>query len=362
VGGLWGTSNSDVWLVGDGGAIFHFGGGNWTNVGGASPVKLEAIAAAGSDAWVVGADATLLKKSGATTWTAQQAITAVTHEALTGISALSADEAWAVGGTVLHRTAQGWAVANALDDGGALEDAGLTGVSALASNDVWASGAGGAYHWDGTKWSSKSNVADGGAVTGLVGISAASGTSVWAASGGTVLRYDGATWSVAPLTAADGGAVTVPGPGFLFGIVARTATDVWTGGPFNLLHYDGTGWTELASADAGVVGPLSGIAPVSSSEAWVISGFAPAAFHWTGGSSFTTVPVGGDWSDGLFRPEMAASSGTDVWVVATGGIGHWNGSVWSYSDRPSATLGGISAVSGQAWVVGQEGAILHYVP
>jgi hypothetical protein len=358
---LWGTSATDVTFVGGGGTTLHFDGGGWTPMSGANPVQLEAIAAAGSDTWVVGADATFLRKTG-TTWAAEKTITSVTTKTLNGVSALSADEAWAVGNTVLHRTAQGWATANTLDDAGALEDMGLTGVSALASNDVWASGPAGAYHWDGTKWSLKSALVDGGAVTSLVGISAVSGTSVWAASGGTVLRYDGVAWSVVPFTAADGGAVTVTGPGFLFGLVARTASDVWAGGPFNLLHYDGAGWTELANVDAGVLGPLSGIAPISSTEAWVVSGFATVAFHWTGGSSFTDVPIGGDWSDGLFRPEMAASSANDVWVVARGGIGHWNGALWTYSDRPSPTLGGVSAVNGNAWVVGQEGAILHHAP
>jgi hypothetical protein len=202
-------------------------------------------------------------------------------------------------------------------------------------------------------------LADGGVLPGLVGISAASDTSVWAVSGSAVYRYDGNAWSVVPFLAADGGAVTPPF--FFFGIVARTSSDVWTGGPFSVLRYDGAGWTKLNDPDAGITGPVSGIAPISPTDGWVITGFANVAFRWNG-SSFTQVPVGGDWSDSLIKPEMAASSASDVWVVATGGIGHWNGSAWTYSDRPAGNLNGIAATAGHAWVVGPEGEILHRAP
>jgi hypothetical protein len=362
---LWGTSATDVWLVGAGGAIAHFDGGSWTSqTGGTTDLSaVRGVGSAGSEQWIVGQAATFLHRTAAVpSWTATPQITSVTLKSLSDIAALSASEAWAVGNTVLHRTAQGWALATAMDDGGVLEDRGLRGVSAIASNDVWAASlTDGAYHWDGTKWTLKSGLADGGALPPLEDISAVGASDVWAVanSGALVFHYDGAAWSEVALTQADGGTASAP---FFFTVVARASNDVWAGGPFTVVRYDGTYWTKLNDdPDSGILGPASGLVPLATNDGWVVTGFSDVAFRWNG-SGFTTFPISGNWSDGLTFPHASASSASDIWLVATGGIAHWDGSAWTFSDRPSGGLAGVAASNGHAWVVGQDGTILHHAP
>jgi hypothetical protein len=53
--GVWGTSRSDVWAVGDGGALLHFGGDRWTSVPSPTTETLNAVWASGPcDVWAVG--------------------------------------------------------------------------------------------------------------------------------------------------------------------------------------------------------------------------------------------------------------------------------------------------------------------
>jgi hypothetical protein len=360
---IWGTTASDVYAIGTGGTILHFDGATWAAAAGAptNAPHLGGIAPAGGDLWVVGDDATFLRRTAAApgTWATTLPTSASTTQNLTDVSALSAAEAWAVGQTVLHRTDQGWAVASALEGGGTLDDAGLQGVSAISSTDVWAGGNRGAFHWNGSAWSPRNALADGGLLAGLSDISAAATDDVWGVSGSSVFHYLGSTWSEVPLTQADGGPVTT-GP-FFFTVVARTPNDVWVGGPFTVLRWNGGSWTKVNDADSGLTGPASGILPVSDTEGWAVTGFAQVAYHWNG-TNLVPVPIPGDWSDSLFLPRMAASSPTDIWLVAPGGIAHYNGQSWSYSDRPSSTMQGIGSAAGHTWVVGTGGTILHHAP
>jgi hypothetical protein len=359
---IWGSSASDVWAVGSNGQMMHFDGASFTPSNGPHNARLLGINGAGSDAWIVGGGATFLHRTAATTWEQVVNVTSVTRKNLVDVSAISADEAWAVGSTAVHRTAQGWAVANALDDGGVIDDYTLNGVSALAGNDVWASGTGGAFHWDGGKWSRKSNTADGGTLGSFREISATNPTDVWAVDGNSVYHWSGASWSLVPVTQADGGAISAP---FYFTIVARSSTDVWAAGPFTVVHYDGAHWSKVNEADAGAVvnGPIAGLAAPAANDVWAVTGFSSGhTFRWTGGPGFADFTVPGDWADGMFFAQLGAASTSDVWLAATGGIAHFDGAAWSFSDRPTAALRSVSAIGGHAWVVGDDGAILHHGP
>lgn len=363
---LWGASATDVWIAGGKGTILHYDGASWTAAsavaGVTGSVDLEGVGGAGTDAWIVGAAATTLEHGAGTTWTSTPSlVTAVTRAPLSAVAALSADEAWAVGATELHRTSAGWAVANSLDDGGVLDDAGLAGVSAVAANDVWAGGASGVYHWNGSAWSARSALADGGTVASVGDISASGPNDVWAIGGAGVLHWAGSGWTDVPMTKADGGTLG----SFFFRIVARAPNDVWLGGPFTLAHYDGVSWknTGEGNATATFIGPVSGIVPLASNDVWMLTGVgSPTSAYRYDGATFTAYPVGGDWIDSLAFPSASASSPTDIWAVAGGGIAHYDGAAWSYSDRPAATLHGVAAKDGHAWAVGVDGNILHHAP
>jgi hypothetical protein len=290
----------------------------------------------------------------------------VTIADLNAVHALSADEAWAVGGTAIHRTASGWTVKNARAGGGTIEDSKgpLVAVFAVSSNDVWAGTPYGMVHWDGTEWSSF-GYAEGGALSGVQSLSATGPKDVWAVTGAGIAHWDGDGWNAVP-TLDDAGSPLAP---TLWRIFARAPNDVWAGGPFNLIHYDGTRWTKVGDGSIGppLFGPVTGIWSFSPTDAWFATGLGVGgtgplvAFHFTG-SSYAAVPVPGDFRESATFPTFAASGPNDLTFFARGGIAHWNGTAWSYDDRPAADLESASSAGGVTYVVGASGAILRKAP
>src|SRR5437870_13279086 len=100
--GVWGASGTDVFAVGDGGAISHYNGIAWTSqTTGVAEPQLSVWGASGSDVFAVGNGGTILHYDG-TGWTREAS---GTFFALWGVWGASAHDIFAVGfrGTVLHR-------------------------------------------------------------------------------------------------------------------------------------------------------------------------------------------------------------------------------------------------------------------
>ena len=57
VGGIWGASSSDVYMVSRGGGLWHYNGSSWVNYPVATDAYLGVWGTSGTDVWVVGADA-----------------------------------------------------------------------------------------------------------------------------------------------------------------------------------------------------------------------------------------------------------------------------------------------------------------
>lgn len=100
--GVWGSSANDVWAVGTAGTILHWDGGAWSSVPSGTTSDLTAVwGSSAVDVWAVGSGGTIVHWNGAR-WTTDFAGPAVTLRAVWGSSA---GDVWAVGdgGTILRR-------------------------------------------------------------------------------------------------------------------------------------------------------------------------------------------------------------------------------------------------------------------
>jgi hypothetical protein len=154
--GVWGTSSTDVFAVGDYGTILHYDGTEW------SPMT------SGIDKYLGGV------------WgTSSSDVYAVEH--------LWDGANW--NGTILHYDGSSWSAMT-----GEMTWRPISAVWGTSSSDLYAVGGGGTIlHYDGTDWSPMTSGTD----KYLMGVWGTSSTYVYAVGGdGTILHYDGASWSV----------------------------------------------------------------------------------------------------------------------------------------------------------------------
>ncbi|NMC70112.1 MAG: hypothetical protein GYA57_08625, partial [Myxococcales bacterium] len=247
-----GSGATDVWVVGNAGAILHWDGTAWSSVpGGGSRVLRSVFAASPTAAWAVGDAAAILAWDG-TAWAAESAPAGTGN--LRGVWGPSAAEVWAVGdgGRILRRTAGGWAVvaSGTTQDLGGVWGAAASDVFACASHktytrwngaawsagtlgdgnfdayavagssagDIWTVGSGGACrHWAGSGWSSVAS----GATVALRGVFAPSRSEAWAVGdGGTIRRWNGSAWN-----ASTSGTTRT-----LYGVWGPSAAEIWVVG------------------------------------------------------------------------------------------------------------------------------------
>ncbi len=173
-----GSSGSDIWAVGTGGAAVHRDGTGWTSLPtGATATLYDVWVHGPSLAVAVGAEGTIQVWNG-TAWSAMTSGTTVPLHSV-----------WGSGPT-----------------------------------DIWAAGASGTLlHFDGTRWSPACS----GTAASLSAVWGVSSTAVWAAGeNGTLLRFDGTKWRPERTHTPRG----------FGGLWAASATDVWAVGSRAVLH------------------------------------------------------------------------------------------------------------------------------
>ncbi|HNN94415.1 MAG TPA: hypothetical protein PKI03_19190 [Pseudomonadota bacterium] len=216
-----GVSRTDMWAVGEAGALLHRDAVGWRNLrSGPTATIYSAWAASASDIWAVAAGGTLLHWDGS---------------------------AW--------RTVQGPVGSEWL------------AISGSSASDVWAVGSGGgAMHWNGTTWSMQpvQTVADLRALYVAPG-----GASVFAAgTAGNVYRYVG-SWQKLTTN------ITVG----LNAIWGTGADDIWAAGVGGtVIHWNGTVWSTTPS---GTTQELTAIGGSAVSNLWFVGANGTALF-WDG--------------------------------------------------------------------------------
>ena len=221
--GVFGSSPSDMWAVGDAGTVWHHDG------------------------------------------TAVSAIPAGTSVNLKDVWGTGPNDVWAVGdgGTVLHFDGSAFAPVAS----GTTVD--LKAVFTVRPDDVWIGGDGPTLlHWDGTSMTpvTLAGADPGGAVFDLHGIAAgdiwlSGGSYLGAAPQGYVAHFDGTAWS--PVERLTFSIMSMSPP--LLRVWQLAADDVWVtagqlslrgGGPDAYMHFDGTAWTELLQDPTTVPQPV----------------------------------------------------------------------------------------------------------
>jgi hypothetical protein len=254
--GVWGTSASDVWAVGENGTIVHStDGASWAGVPSGATQALRSIwGSSANAAWGVGdtVPGATLHRVVRYTGSWSTVVAAGSQTTLAGVWGSSASDVWAVGGksqggiqTILHFNGSTWSTVA----GPSTEY--LTGVWGSSATDVWAVGESGTIiHYDGGSWSVALNT--GRTLSSVWGSSA---RDVWAVGGaGALFHSNGTTWSSQSVGSAN-----------LNSVFGSSSIDIWAVGDA-ALHYDGVSWV---SVPTGTTAVLSGVWAVNGS-AWAV--------------------------------------------------------------------------------------------
>ena len=407
---VWGTSASDLFLMGEAGNVYRGDGQTWTRELStilSSRTVLSAWGASPDNAYFVGRiadvehiltdtvadtpysaywDEPILENYNGVTFSAV-GLTEVKW-GLYDIWGSASDDIFAVGfnGTVLHYNGTAWSVMFT----GGTSPVWLNSVWGSSDSSVFASGSDGALlHYDGTSW----RVIPTHTGEDLWDVWGLSDTSVYlAGTNGTVLRYNGAGIS----------RMTTPISNTLYSIWGSSEDNLWAvGWAGKLLHYDGAAWTEVDSrtrfgllslwgtdasniyAAGEIVLHYDGVdwTPVTVREepdfkdVWagsessvnevVVVGTGGRIMKSVGGDAFTMMTVDGGTSTANFTG-VGGIVDTALFIVGDGGVilGRDRSVLTNWlpaSSGVSTDLNAVTAVtSSLAYAVGDGGVVLQY--
>jgi len=185
---VWGTSSSDVYVVGGGGTILHYDGNAWSEMATGNGNVMAVWGTSSSDVYVVGGRSTILHYDG-TEWTE---MTSGTTASLSAVWGTSSSDVYAVGfaGTIVRYDGTAW---SELTSGTSVQ---LRAVWGSSPSDVYAVGwYDTILHYDGTGWSAMTSGTTARLLDGLSGVWGTSSSDVYAVGRhGTILHYDGTGW------------------------------------------------------------------------------------------------------------------------------------------------------------------------
>ena len=366
--GVHATGGSNVWAVGESGAILMYDGSIWGSITAPLQINYNAVWMTGSnDGWAVGnrttgpgGGSTLLHWDGVK-WA--RAVAGVGSVDLYGVWEVNSGDAWAVGGGqgtfpfIIHYSGGAWTTVPT--PACPTPNCILRDVYGTSSNNVWAVGDGGLIaHWAGTSWGASSTAQP---TTGIgwrsltfVGGDANNGWAVgynstgpvifqytsviqWASvpvplgvpasvrlnsvqfldsshgwiagSGGTMLFWDGSKWNI----------VATPSSAYnLTSIFVDSTNDGWavgqdTGSSLPIfLHYDGISWTTVGTIPpwpTTSLGTLQGLYLLSSTNGFAV-GTQPSPTSL--GLMFHLDPPGGEPPPPTTTTSTAVTTSTSI--------------------------------------------------
>ncbi|MFO0623582.1 MAG: hypothetical protein U0745_19475 [Polyangia bacterium] len=397
--GLWGSSASDLWAVGDAGTALHYDGQNWSLVPATTTKNLNGVFAPGQgQAVVVGDGGTILRWNGSafasessgttnnlnSVWgTASSNVYAVgdvgtivrnsgngwlpmlssTTNNLYRIHGSGADNIWTVGqsGTVRSFSGSVW---NTVMGPGTMS---LADVWTSSANDVWAVGgttAGdcGVFRRDGVMWKSSNDCS-----TGVSAVWGNSPLDVWAASGNikTVQRFVSTDLSKA-LTP------DILNPGSLKGYIPvykaawgnKEGEVYFATSDGNILRYTADAASTTAVGSTQLAGPLPFVYARGNAELAVVTGAGSTEYFLFGdGTMFSsdgrkiTAPTTST------NPPALITALYDAWTAPTGElfIGGNGGYVYKYTPAGGWVSMKATTITASVYAVGGVDASDVYV-
>lgn len=345
--GMWGPDANDAWIVGSANTILHWDGvksvlsSDSGAFGGNLKVELNDVSGVSkTDIWAVG-EAGALAHRDASGWTLWRA--GPTATIYSGWAA-SENDAWAVGagGLLLHWDGAAWRETQAP------VSTDWYAVAGTSASNVWVVGAqGNAMRWDGSKWSLQpvQTSAD------LRGLYVAPGGAAVIAVGsqGSVYRYIG-NWQKQTTN------ITT----HLNAIWGSGTDDIWAAGQGGVvIHWNGTAWSPVYSPSMQEIYAISG---VSVSNLWFVGANATALF-WDGvmlrsrnlGLTGTLRAVSSSGTGTL----AAGESGV-FYRFVSGMPGQWSPQSSGTGNTLRAIVQRPVPMSTELWLLGDSGSILLY--
>lgn len=187
INSIWGNSGSYVFAVGDNGVILFFDGEGWSSLVPVLDASLKNVwSNAIEEFFVVGQNGSVLNGAMNSRWDIMHYSENI--PALQGVWGSSDTNIYAVGdnGLILHYTGAYWAI---IDSGASRQ---LNGIWGSSETDIYVVGADGLIlHFDGTSWSKMES----GTTETLTGVWGNSMNEVFAVGeNGTMLCFKGSTW------------------------------------------------------------------------------------------------------------------------------------------------------------------------
>jgi hypothetical protein len=265
--GIWGSSASIVFAVGDGGTILHYDGSSWSSMTSGTANNLNGVwGSSASDVFVVGDGGTILHYNGSS-WSSMASGTTYDLNAVWGASG---SDVFAVGNmrTIIHFDGTAW---SAMSPPCCYNFFGVWGSS---GTDVYVTGFGGSVdtdhvcHYDGASW----EITIYGANHPIWG---SSSTDIYTAY---IFKwhYNGNSWTILQPPS---------GTHYCYGIWGASAHDVFFAGTEGIItHYNGTGFSPMTS---GTTNQLNCLWGSSSSDVFAV-GAGGTILHYDGHAIATT--------------------------------------------------------------------------
>ncbi|MFH1313404.1 MAG: hypothetical protein ABIJ00_09290 [Candidatus Eisenbacteria bacterium] len=338
---IWGSSESNIFAVGDYGRVAHFDGSNWELMDSGTMFYLYAVWGSGpNDVYAVGQNGTVIHYDGAT-W---ERIRLATDAHLYCIWGTSSDDIHIGSSSYFyHYDGNEWTQGPYLGSWYTKYD-----IWGSSPTNVFAVGyTGRIFHYDGNEWSDIGDQVP----TNLVlrSIWGSDSTNVYVVGeDGTMLHHDGDTWTDITDPMMDNF--------WLYEIDGRSANDIYVSASNSgVFHYNGSAWERIADW-----GDLDGY----QYGIWVGATNAYSA----GEDGEITRYDGAEWTSVTGGPfdrlesVWAASATNAVAVGRDGLILRYDGATWereSITGHEYRDYNGIAGTAGNLFVSGDYGILLH---